>query len=303
MIAANEAIAAWAIREGVPALYRIHEAPDREKLENLRTLAAEFDLSLPKGDVRPVDLQRLLDSVRGQPQEPLLQMATLRSLAQARYAPANEGHFGLASSAYAHFTSPIRRYPDLVVHRQLTRWLTDPASARSLDSEWLDASARQASAQERRAAEAERDSIELKKIQPPSAASPRSVSSSSSTGIRWMGWFTSARSATTTTGWTNARTPSWAGAASRPSGSAIRSRFRWCGSTGRNGRSTSDSFGNPSGSHPLATVSTRPAPAPPHPKGSTSGADGSLLWRRRAGRAVCPRVGRRKRMEHNGRDR
>ncbi len=165
MIAANEAIAAWAIREGVPVLYRIHEAPDPEKLENLRTLAAEFHLSLPKGGVRPVDLQRLLDSVRGEPHEPLVAMATLRSLAQARYAPGNEGHFGLASSAYSHFTSPIRRYPDLVVHRQLTRWLADPASARSLDPEWLDASARQASAQERRAAEAERDSVELKKIQ------------------------------------------------------------------------------------------------------------------------------------------
>jgi ribonuclease R len=165
MIAANEAVADWAIREAVPTLYRIHEEPDPEKLDNLRALAAEFDLSVPGGGVRPVDLQRLLDSVRGEPHEPLLAMATLRSLAQARYAPSNEGHFGLASTAYAHFTSPIRRYPDLVVHRQLTRWLADPASARSLDAEWLDASARQASAQERRAAEAERDSVELKKIQ------------------------------------------------------------------------------------------------------------------------------------------
>lgn len=165
MIAANEAIADWAIREGVPVLYRIHEEPDPDKLENLRALATEFDLSIPKRRVRPLDLQRLLDSVRGEPHEPLLAMATLRSLAQARYAPGNEGHFGLASSAYAHFTSPIRRYPDLVVHRQLTRWLEDPASARSLDSRWLEDTARQASAQERRAAEAERDSVELKKIQ------------------------------------------------------------------------------------------------------------------------------------------
>ena len=165
MIAANEAIPAWAIREAIPILYRIHEDPDPEKLENLRTLAAEFDLSIPKRGVRPMDLQRLLDSVRGEPHEPLLAMATLRSLARARYSPGNEGHFGLASSAYAHFTSPIRRYPDLVVHRQLARWLEEPANARSLDLEWLDATARQASTQERRAAEAERDSVELKKIQ------------------------------------------------------------------------------------------------------------------------------------------
>lgn len=165
MIAANEAIPAWAIREAIPILYRIHEDPEPEKLENLRALAAEFDLSIPKRGVRPMDLQRLLDSVRGEPHEPLLAMATLRSLAQARYSPGNKGHFGLASSAYAHFTSPIRRYPDLVVHRQLARWLEEPAIARSLDPEWLDATARQASAQERRAAEAERDSVELKKIQ------------------------------------------------------------------------------------------------------------------------------------------
>jgi ribonuclease R len=165
MIAANEAIPQWAVREGIPLLYRIHEDPDPERIESLQALATEFGLSVPRSAVRPVDLQRLLEAVKGEPHESLLSMATLRSLARARYSPANEGHFGLASSAYAHFTSPIRRYPDLVVHRQLSRWLAAPASARSLDLEWLDATARQASAQERRAVEAERDSIELKKIQ------------------------------------------------------------------------------------------------------------------------------------------
>jgi ribonuclease R len=165
MIAANEAIPQWAIREGIPLLYRIHEDPDPERIESLQTLAAEFGLSVPRSGVRPIDLQRLLNAVQGETHESLISMATLRSLARARYSPGNEGHFGLASSAYAHFTSPIRRYPDLVVHRQLSRWIEAPASARSMSLEWLDATARQASARERSAAEAERDSIELKKIQ------------------------------------------------------------------------------------------------------------------------------------------
>ncbi len=165
MIAANEAVAAWALREAVPILFRIHEEPDPDKLDNLRDLAADFGLSVPKGRVRPLDLQRLLASVKDTPQEPLLAMATLRSMLQARYSPENVGHYGLASQAYAHFTSPIRRYPDLVVHRQVARWLDAPPTARSIDREWLSLTAKHASARERLAAEAERDSIELKKIQ------------------------------------------------------------------------------------------------------------------------------------------
>ncbi|MDX1576958.1 MAG: ribonuclease R [Gemmatimonadota bacterium] len=165
MIAANEAVARWTIEEGVPALYRIHEEPPPEKLENVQALAAEFDLSFPSKNARPRDFQRLLDAVEGEPEEPTVAMAVLRSLAQARYAPSNDGHFGLASQAYLHFTSPIRRYPDLVVHRQLSAWLDDPASARRLDPGWLDATAKHASARERRAVEAERDSVELKKVE------------------------------------------------------------------------------------------------------------------------------------------
>ncbi|MGH7539702.1 MAG: ribonuclease R [Gemmatimonadota bacterium] len=165
MIAANEAVARWAIERAVPILYRIHEPPDEEKLEKLREVAGDFDLSVPTGGVRPLDLQRLLDKARGEPYEELLSMTTLRSMKQARYSPTNEGHFGLASSAYAHFTSPIRRYPDLVVHRQLSRGLSDPGEARSIDAGYLEVTARQASVRERIATEAERDSIELKKIQ------------------------------------------------------------------------------------------------------------------------------------------
>ena len=165
MIAANEAVARWSIEQGVPALYRIHEDPNPEKLEELQALAAEFGLSFPKSSPKPRDFQRLLDAVKGRVEEPVVSMQVLRSLARARYATTNEGHFGLASQAYLHFTSPIRRYPDLVVHRQLSRWLEDPSSARRISRDWLEATAKQASAREQLATEAERDSIDLKKVE------------------------------------------------------------------------------------------------------------------------------------------
>ena len=165
MIAANEAVARWTVEEAVPALYRIHEDPPAEKLEDIRTLAVEFGLSFPKKNARPRDYQRLLAAARGKPEEPLVSIAVLRSLAQAKYSPSNDGHFGLASSAYLHFTSPIRRYPDLVVHRQLSAWFEEPARARSIDREWLSMTAKHASARERVAVEAERDSVDLKKVE------------------------------------------------------------------------------------------------------------------------------------------
>ncbi len=165
MIAANEAVARWSIEKGVPALYRIHEDPNEEKLEALHLLAAEFGLSFPKRGARPRDFQRLLDAVKGKLEEPIVSIQVLRSLAKARYATSNEGHFGLASQAYLHFTSPIRRYPDLVVHRQLSRWIEDPPSAREMSRDWLEATAKQASAREVIATQAERDSIDLKKVE------------------------------------------------------------------------------------------------------------------------------------------
>lgn len=165
MIAANEAVANWAIEQGVPVLYRIHEEPNPEKLDTLRLLAGEFGLSFPQRNPRPRDFQRLLDAVKGRVEEPVISVQVLQSLAKARYETRNEGHFGLASPAYLHFTSPIRRYPDLVVHRQLARWLAEPRSVRDIDREWLSTTARQASAREENAARAERDSVELKKVE------------------------------------------------------------------------------------------------------------------------------------------
>ncbi|WP_420635527.1 ribonuclease R [Candidatus Palauibacter sp.] len=165
MIAANEAVAGWAIEKAVPVLYRIHEEPNREKIEALQLLAEEFGLSFPKKNPQPIDFQRLLDAVKGRVEEPIVSMQVLRSLARARYATSNDGHFGLASPAYLHFTSPIRRYPDLVVHRQLGRWLEAPGSARKINREWLEATARHSSQREETAARAERDSVDLKKVE------------------------------------------------------------------------------------------------------------------------------------------
>lgn len=165
MIATNEGVANWAIEQGIPVLYRIHEYPDDTSLETLRLVAAEFGHSLPKQKAKPRDFQRLIDSVSGRPEQAIISVQVLRSLSRARYSRSNKGHFGLASSAYLHFTSPIRRYPDLVVHRQLSRWLKEPRSARSVSLEWLDATAQQASSQEQIATEAARDSVDLKKVE------------------------------------------------------------------------------------------------------------------------------------------
>ena len=164
MIRTNEAVAELASRQNLPILYRVHEAPDAEKLERLRELAAAFDHKLPPGRLPPQRIAELLRAVVDTPQEALLTTTALRSMKQARYAVDNLGHYGLASKAYLHFTSPIRRYPDLVVHRQLGRWLAGeqpPAEERAA----LQPVAIESSARERRAERAERDSVELKKIE------------------------------------------------------------------------------------------------------------------------------------------
>jgi ribonuclease R len=118
MLAANVAAARLFERKKMPALYRIHEAPNQEKLSDLREFLAELGLNLPGGD-KPTaqDYATLLESVKSRPDAHLIQTVLLRSMQQAMYSSDNVGHFGLAYDAYTHFTSPIRRYPDLIVHR------------------------------------------------------------------------------------------------------------------------------------------------------------------------------------------
>lgn len=127
MIAANEAVSEYLAAHALPCLYRVHGEPDREKLETLYTLLSRLDgEAAPRRtragkfsneDFTPEAIGRLLASVAGTEREFLVHRMVLRAMKQARYQPDNEGHFGLASESYAHFTSPIRRYADLVVHR------------------------------------------------------------------------------------------------------------------------------------------------------------------------------------------
>ena len=120
MLAANVATARFLQRHRMPALYRVHAAPALERLENLRMFLAPLGLSLEGGEKpSPADYQQLRERIAGRSDEDIIQTIMLRSMSQATYTPHNEGHFGLAYKAYAHFTSPIRRYPDLLVHRAI----------------------------------------------------------------------------------------------------------------------------------------------------------------------------------------
>jgi len=120
MLAANVCAANFLIENEHPALYRIHEGPTEERLENLRIFLAEFGFMLGGGDKPSIkDYATVIEKIKGRPDEHLLQTVLLRSMQQAVYSPDNIGHFGLAYEAYAHFTSPIRRYPDLLIHRAI----------------------------------------------------------------------------------------------------------------------------------------------------------------------------------------
>ncbi|MBB3142920.1 ribonuclease R [Halomonas organivorans] len=127
MLAANVATARFLDKHDLPALYRIHERPSPERLDKLRLFLNELGLSLPGGDEpTPQDYQALAETIRDRDDADIIQTVMLRSMSQAVYSPQNEGHFGLAYPAYAHFTSPIRRYPDLIVHRAIRSVVRGP---------------------------------------------------------------------------------------------------------------------------------------------------------------------------------
>jgi ribonuclease R len=164
MLAANEAVAERLATAGMPALFRVHETPDPERVEEFSDLVASFGYRVPVNleAIRPEDFQLVLRQIEGKPEEKLVSYLLLRTMKLARYHEENLGHFGLATEMYAHFTSPIRRYPDLVVHRALRalRQGGDHAHVK----EALPEMGRHLSEMERRADEAERELTEWKKV-------------------------------------------------------------------------------------------------------------------------------------------
>jgi len=162
MVLANVCAAEELERLSRPCMYRIHAPPSDEKLDNLRTFLRQFDISLPPGNqLQPRDLDRVLKKVAGEPHSFMVNEVVLRSQMQAAYAPDNIGHFGLALARYAHFTSPIRRYADLLVHRALITGLK--LGVGGLDAAEITRfpdTAEHITATERRAALAERDAID-----------------------------------------------------------------------------------------------------------------------------------------------
>ena len=162
MLAANEAVARELKNRLIPTIYRVHENPEPDKLAEYRELVLSYGYKA--GDLtHRAELQRLLASLRGKPEEQALKIGLLKSLKRARYAPQPIGHFGLAKSNYTHFTSPIRRYADLVVHRALAE-RDQPRRSRG-DIGQISSIAEHISTTERVAAEAESDSVKMKKLE------------------------------------------------------------------------------------------------------------------------------------------
>jgi ribonuclease R len=168
MLLANETVAAHLVAHGVPAMHRVHEAPDPQKVETFEEFISSLGYSLASSGsaLTPTHFQRLIDRMRGTPEERPIAALMLRTMQKARYEATSLGHFGLAAEHYTHFTSPIRRYPDLVVHRLLRESRHGALSAARIDElrEELPEAARHASLMERRADEAERELLQWKKV-------------------------------------------------------------------------------------------------------------------------------------------
>jgi ribonuclease R len=163
MLAANEAVARELKKRAIPTIYRVHENPDPEKLAEYREFVLSFDYKV--GDLtHRAELQRLLAEIRGKPEEQALKVGLLKSLKRARYDPQPLGHYGLAKTNYLHFTSPIRRYADLVVHRALG---SNAAAGRSYHMGMAEVAsvAEHISTTERNAADAEIDATQMKKLE------------------------------------------------------------------------------------------------------------------------------------------
>lgn len=170
MLLANETVAKEYCRGEYPFVYRTHENPDPEKVESLLTLIHNQGIPIQKekAEITPKEIQSILESIEGMPNEPLISRLALRTMKQARYTTECSGHFGLAAKYYCHFTSPIRRYPDLQIHRIIRDNLRGRLEREGRTEQYreiLDEVARQSSVCERRADDAERESDKLKKAE------------------------------------------------------------------------------------------------------------------------------------------
>lgn len=170
MLVANETVAEHFHWMNVPFIYRIHEDPKPEKLQRFFEFVTNFGI-LIKGTgntIHPKALQEVLKAIEGMPEEPVISTMLLRSMQQAKYYPESIGHFGLSTDFYTHFTSPIRRYPDLIVHRLIRTYLINKDTSKETIAQWsmaMDEIADHTSERERRAVDAERDTDALKKAQ------------------------------------------------------------------------------------------------------------------------------------------
>lgn len=169
MLAANETVAEDYYWQAQPFVYRVHEKPDADRMQKLGIFIRNFGYHLRTAgdDVHPGEIQKLLDRIAGTPEEAMLSRLTLRSMKRAQYATDCSGHFGLAASYYCHFTSPIRRYPDLQIHRIIKENLRGRLNAERTEhyESILPEVAKHSSEMERRADEAERETVKLKKVE------------------------------------------------------------------------------------------------------------------------------------------
>lgn len=169
MLIANETVAQDFFWQELPFVYRTHDNPDPEKIQKLSTFINNFGyhIKMTQDDIHPKELQKLLERIEGTPEEALISRLTLRSMKQAKYTTMSTGHFGLATSYYCHFTSPIRRYPDLQIHRIIKETLRGRMNEKRIEhyDTILPEVAKHSSEMERRADEAERETEKLKKVE------------------------------------------------------------------------------------------------------------------------------------------